>query len=272
MTCFPSRHMTPAEFGLWTYASRVSHETRVFYLDCRKTASAFADVSKDSIYRLAASLERKGWFVPLNEPERTQGGMYSAKRYRPLSHDEWTDLHRGACITDETGACITDATGACIKIDDHLSQNSPSPVSPVRRTSLKETSLKETSVKETFVIAPVAPVRPALNGEFAKLAFVKNLIFTLHFDNGHGTVEWGSSEARQLSRLLIANPDWNEEHLDRLIRNRFASEGVKRERPSRWIRTLGKYAGGPLNRCGTVMDSYDRTRVGMEAYSRAKNP
>jgi|SRR5215469_11475107 len=133
--------MTPAEFGLWEYARTVSHETRIFFLDCRKTATQFTGTTKSTIYRLALSLKKKGWFVPLRDSVRKTDGTYTANQYQPLSHEEWATNHPDMCTRPEPVPPVgqdrenqpvppVGQDGTCPKIDDRLSQNRVSPVPP----------------------------------------------------------------------------------------------------------------------------------------------
>ena len=40
-SCFAHYHMTIDEYGLWTHAREVSHDSGVFYFDGRKIAARF---------------------------------------------------------------------------------------------------------------------------------------------------------------------------------------------------------------------------------------
>jgi hypothetical protein len=68
--CYERQHMTLEEYGLWAYASTVSHQSGVFYMDARGIAKRFSDTGKDAIYRVARRLEEKGWFRRLKPARR----------------------------------------------------------------------------------------------------------------------------------------------------------------------------------------------------------
>ena len=93
--CFARQHMTIEEFGLYTHARELSYKSKKFYLNARRCAKRFATTGKNTVYRLVASLEAKGWFQLLKE------GRGVATQYLVLNHDEWAAVHPGEC--PETG-------------------------------------------------------------------------------------------------------------------------------------------------------------------------
>jgi len=96
--CFAHVHMTLEEYGLWTYASKVSYQSKKFYFNGSGMAKGeFCGMNKDLFYRVRNALIRKGWFRVLEGPSKTKYGRYSCGVYCPLSHDEWAAEHPGQC-------------------------------------------------------------------------------------------------------------------------------------------------------------------------------
>jgi hypothetical protein len=125
--CFAHYHMTIDEYGLWTHAREVSHESKVFYFDGRKIAARFAGTGKDRPYRIGKRLVRKGWFSVLRTPKRLKNGMFAPGEYYPLSHDEWINKNG----TDFCFACPQTATGGDVtspQIANDQSSNCERPV------------------------------------------------------------------------------------------------------------------------------------------------
>jgi hypothetical protein len=79
---------------------------------------------------------------------------------------------------------------------------------------------------------------------------IRVLIQELHREKFLVTCTWDGKEGKALADLLRGNPRWTEEQLTRMVRNRFASDGVKSDRPWFWISSLGSFAGGALDRYG----------------------
>jgi hypothetical protein len=263
MTCYERQHMTPAEYGLWEYARTVSHASGVFYLDCRKTQAEFSGTSKSTIYRLAGSLQQKGFFVLLREPQRTARGTKTAKEYRPLSHEEWAAQHpnvtcpaRGTSHVPETGQVAT-----CPKIEGSLSQNRVSPVPPVGRSLVFKSgneSLDKPSRENprgAVLISPefelIEPPKPSTKSD-PRHAATRVRILELHQESFGITSQWDGREGRELDRLLKANPSWSQDDLTRMVESRFQSEAITPDRPAVWLARLGTYAVGPLDRYGKL--------------------
>lgn len=62
---------------------------------------------------------------------------------------------------------------------------------------------------------------------------------------------WSELEDRALNRFVKENPSVDLPRFKQLLRNRAASEGINRADPPRkWLRSLVKYAHGPLDRFG----------------------
>jgi hypothetical protein len=137
--CFAHYHMTIDEYGLWTHARELSHESKVFYFDGRKIAARFSGTGKDRPYRIGKRLVRKGWFSVLRAPKRLKNGMFAPGKYYPLSHDEWINKNG----TDFCFACPQSATGGdstSPQIANHQSSNCERPVAK-RGHNLKGLSL-----------------------------------------------------------------------------------------------------------------------------------
>jgi hypothetical protein len=122
-TCFAHRHLTMEEYGLWTHARQLAHESGIFYFDGRKIAERFGQTKKDAAYRVGRNLIRKGWLVVVRKPKRLKTGMFSPGQYRPLTHEEWAAKHPGTCLEIQTGA-----VGTCLEIQNDLSGNPERPV------------------------------------------------------------------------------------------------------------------------------------------------
>jgi hypothetical protein len=133
-TCFAHRHLTVEEYGLWTHARQLAHESGIFYFDGRKIAQRFGETGKNTIYRIGKNLIRKGWLVILRKPKRLKNGMFSPGQYRPVSHEEWAAKHPGACLEFQTGTADTSPgigtgeDGTSPGIENDLSQNRERPV------------------------------------------------------------------------------------------------------------------------------------------------
>jgi hypothetical protein len=122
-TCFAHHHLTVEEYGLWTHARQLAHESGILYFDGRKIAKRFIETGKNTIYRIGHNLIRKGWLVIVREPKRLKNGMFSPGQYRPVSHDEWVAKHPGACPGIGTGEDDTSP-----EIGNDLSRNQERPV------------------------------------------------------------------------------------------------------------------------------------------------
>jgi hypothetical protein len=101
-TCFAHYHLTVEEYGLWTHARQLAHESGIFYFDGRKIAQRFGKTGKNTIYRIGNNLIRKGWFVIIRRSKRLKNGMFSPGEYRPLSHEEWVARYPGTCLESNT--------------------------------------------------------------------------------------------------------------------------------------------------------------------------
>lgn len=96
--CFAHVHMTLEEYGLWTFAKRVSYESNKFFFNGSGMAkNEFSGMNKDRFYRVREALIRKGWFRVLEGPSKTKYGRFSCGVYYPLSHDEWVTEHPDQC-------------------------------------------------------------------------------------------------------------------------------------------------------------------------------
>ena len=79
-------------------------------------------------------------------------------------------------------------------------------------------------------------------------AQIRRSVQELHFQKFCVKCQWDGSDGKALDRLLSANPCWTAEELTQMVRNRFRSEGITRDRPRKWLPNLGGYAAGPQDR------------------------
>jgi hypothetical protein len=159
--CSERRHMTPEEFGIWTYARMVSFTSGIFYASRRKTAQQFADTTKTTIQRLTQSLLEKGWLEKMDTPARDGDGNYVCKRYKVLTHEQWVKNHPGKCPDFRTGnksseqAAVPISGPACPDSRAHLSQFQDAPVlisGPSIRRNI-ERNFEEPSFEEKKQVA-----------------------------------------------------------------------------------------------------------------------
>jgi hypothetical protein len=66
---------------------------------------------------------------------------------------------------------------------------------------------------------------------------------------------WDGSEGKQLAMWMASSPNVTVEQFTVFLRNRFKSEVVHSERPSRWIGSITSYAAGPLNKFKQPMEA-----------------
>jgi hypothetical protein len=116
---FAHYYMTVEEYGLWNYARAVSAESKVLYLG-HGIADQFDNVGIKTTYRVAKSLEKKGWFRLLQKSRRNKHGVFTSAQYYPLSMEEWAAIHpkrlRAICppstsTQTATGTSTENATG-----------------------------------------------------------------------------------------------------------------------------------------------------------------
>ena len=116
--CFACHHMTPVEFAVWDFGRSVSHRSGELNFNGRKIAASFQGLGKSTVYEAATSLTAKGFFKLVKDTKR-QGGRYTPRQYRVLSHAEWAAEHPGQCGAvaaynggeDETAAPSVPAEG-----------------------------------------------------------------------------------------------------------------------------------------------------------------
>jgi hypothetical protein len=99
--------------------------------------------------------------------------------------------------------------------------------------------LKTSDFKDQKPSSPDGEVDP-------RHAPLRKLIQTLYLEKFEVACPWNASEGKALKTLLRDNPQWTSEQLSRMVRNRFASEGVNGDRPRMWIPNLAKYSLAPL--------------------------
>jgi hypothetical protein len=153
MKCFAHHHMTFEQYGLWTHAREVSHQSGVFYFGGRQVAERFRNTGKDAAYRVAQSLVHEGWFVTLKKSKRDRKtGIFKPAQYQPVSHDEWAAEYPGRCtqrveesrdessLEIQTGSSLGIQTGESAtspEIQNNLSRNPDTPVEISRPTCLE---------------------------------------------------------------------------------------------------------------------------------------
>lgn len=157
--CFPSQHLTAAENGLFDVCMRItSGGKNLLLFDGRKMAARFTGVSKDVVYRLTASLVKKGWLVPVNGNGRKRNkstGMYDATKYRVIEHGYWVVSNgTGQCVGSEPVAPVrmepfAQSPTTSRKTSDHHSQNHLAPVAPARHSFVK--AFEKKPLIEAFV-------------------------------------------------------------------------------------------------------------------------
>lgn len=67
--------------------------------------------------------------------------------------------------------------------------------------------------------------------------------------------QWEGGEGKILSDLIKSNPSWSPEDYQRMVDNRFSSEGIVSERPRKWMSDIGRYFAGPLDRFGKAPET-----------------
>jgi hypothetical protein len=65
---------------------------------------------------------------------------------------------------------------------------------------------------------------------------------------------WGAAEGRELEMWLRETPETTVEQFRDYLRHRFRSDVVHTDRPSKWIRQITSFAGGPVDRYGKPMN------------------
>jgi len=136
-SCYAHVHLTPEEYGLWTYGRTVSHESNIVYLSGRHIAQEFFETNKDAIYRIAEGMEAKGWARKLRSKRRhPKTGQWISADYRFLSHDEWvqqygnsfckvSDVHDPDCPVENSRQAPSDP---CLENSPSLSKSFDRPV------------------------------------------------------------------------------------------------------------------------------------------------
>jgi len=79
----------------------------------------------------------------------------------------------------------------------------------------------------------------------------KKMIFRCYEELNHDTSLWDGSDAKQLSALLKAKPDLDEEKFESWLSNYADSENINRaDRPRVFLPKISSYAAGPLTKFG----------------------
>ena len=162
--CFAHIHMTAAEYGFWDVARSFAFTNGVLIFDGRKFAQRFEGMSKDTAYRLAKSLTEKGWFIVKEESVKGSNGQQTPCRYIVVDHDKWTATHPDMCgkgpiprpkskripppvsTTRPAKLPVSKNALAGLKKVIHRSQNSDTPVSPMRHNLISTIPIKDNSI------------------------------------------------------------------------------------------------------------------------------
>jgi hypothetical protein len=92
--CFAHHFLTFEEYGLWVHAREVSAASGIFYFNGPAVAARFADQSKNTPYRIAAGLVKKGFFHVLKKAKRDKKtGIFRSTQYQPVSFEEWAEKY-----------------------------------------------------------------------------------------------------------------------------------------------------------------------------------
>lgn len=97
---------------------------------------------------------------------------------------------------------------------------------------------------EPFFLASPENKEPTLHEQ------VKQYIHKTSQKYCNSPATWDGSEAKILKSTIAANPTWELTTFERLIDNRYASDGSNGQRPRTWLGDLGKYMSGPLDKYG----------------------
>jgi hypothetical protein len=189
-SCFANYHLTVAEYGLWEHGRAISFKRGRLLFDGRKMAARFSGTGKDTFYRLAAQLVKKGWFEVVDDNttksgkrKRDRSGHYLATVYKVLSHEQWVSRYGSStCPQNQTGdddqssdrdtSSPLDETRPVPesrhKSDGDLSDGSPSDANLIEGPVWKSRQVEEGSTLNVHgsarhpVAAPVAKSRQAV--------------------------------------------------------------------------------------------------------------
>jgi hypothetical protein len=120
-TCFPRRHMTFEEIGVWVRIREWQSKLGYLWFDGEKVAASVADTGKNTVYRIQKSLLKKGWFIWLQPPSKAYG-KYKAGKLRALDHNEWVKTHPNQCPPPENET-VPDSGSGGAKSDTNHSRN-----------------------------------------------------------------------------------------------------------------------------------------------------
>jgi hypothetical protein len=97
--CFANRHMSMAEFALWSVCRSLSYKYEgLLYFDGQDVALMFEKTGKDKVYRSAKSLVKKGWFLRVRKRSRNPvTGLWKPSEYQIISAEEWAKKHPHNC-------------------------------------------------------------------------------------------------------------------------------------------------------------------------------
>jgi hypothetical protein len=224
-SCYAHVHMTPEEYGLWTYGRTVSFVSNIVYLSGRHIAQEFFETNKDAIYRIAEGLEAKGWAKKLRSKRRhPKTGQWISADYRFLSHDEWVSQYGDSfCKVSEVGDPFNpvensrQGTGeACLETHSGLSRILDGPVEislhPVENPrhqykSNCDVQYKRESERGATTQKPLALSTSQINGQVSELeSWMLGLDPPLKFLPASKDRERESTKAVIVRRLKAGTP------------------------------------------------------------------
>jgi hypothetical protein len=140
-----------------------------------------------------------------------------------------------------------------------LNQNKTTPVKQNPTPSSSSSSSSTTAEKEQKQKPSPKPTAP----EVDKVKATKTALIQSRHDafkdaikkywvgkNPDVEMPWGPAEVRSLAMWLKESPNATLDQFISWLRNRFKSEIIHTDRPSRWIRNVTMFANGPIDRYG----------------------
>jgi DNA-binding MarR family transcriptional regulator len=124
-----------------------------------------------------------------------------------------------------------------------LLQPATTPVANSNNHLLQPATHKKTNNKDLNTLFP----EPEVENLHAK---VRTHVQTLYEAKFGSKCPWTGFEGKRLTELINSNPSWIFTTYERLVNDRYASEGVNGERPGAWLPHLSRYMAGPLDRFG----------------------
>lgn len=160
--CFAHHFLTFEEYGLYTYAREVSHESEILYFDGRKLAGRFSGEGKYAAYRIKDRLVEKGWFHVLKKSKRDRNtGIFKPSELKPLSLKEWAEKHpkqyadceicKASGLAIQTGTSPENRTGNERYSPENRNDQSWNQEQPVLKTGMTSLENRTQSDKENLI-------------------------------------------------------------------------------------------------------------------------